>query len=786
MAKRNSTKTASKEARQASEPRLVQLRGWKGMSLQNKTLGWNADSAEHSPTETDLQSTFLMVQDNVNTTYSGCLETRNRTLKLTSKPDGLEADFTGVEYLFGNNLFCAFSDGSLWVYDISSVSPEDLVKGNLSNDGWKPIDVCIASFSGHYVTSSQKVDWTSIRVISIGGEKKLLCFGTVTNFDETTKKKTTTSVSYLGNYVYDKTYEVNRYVVKASKLKDPTEDLIPKGAFVWQPRGDVCTKLSSDDVDTVASRIRFYFAYTNDWGSTEACKVRQLNENDYDVGQAYVYKSFTEWDSENCIVLSGEVPRSVASYYDSYGTCRVSGVDIYYSVGDNTNTAFLGHADVANGKWSHVWLGAYSDTSEWSSYNTNIPDGNTTGGIDACFSIQIDGRNYFWGSPEVPERLWIGGNAPNELSVARGLGGAYVDIEPGIGTVVKAVHKFKTQSGASIVTILCSNNNTGRTKRYNLIETNITVTSSLSEQTYMVEEVSNVIGCSSFWGSGVFVDGMYSLGRYGLTVTTQQMEYSSQLRSTVVSSAIDPVFSDRLAEQIENARVICINEIIYLCLAEGEGDLSKVIFCYDTSVKTWYTYSLPITDDEPILHIFALDYHRYIEGIGIVLPSRILVIPTAGYEADTDLYRINDGNFKAYLETGEIGASMPPQALVHVCQLEFAFDYIIGWLDVDFDAIDYYGRHVHVHKLIGSAHLAHSFSEWMRIDYKVTSFNLRISGNAHFKLTSVFLKEYTNSRKVNLVYGFNSDNSYIKRRGGTSYQHHAVDNYNNLKACILP
>lgn len=809
MAKKNSTKTATKEARQASEPRLVQLKGWKGINLQQKPLGWGVADVTREENETMMPSNFLMVQNNINTTSDGCLESRFRTLGIASKPciqddndptvfSEINASFTGIEYLYGRFLFCAFSDGSLWVYDLLYTSVDNLmldkhtepyVKDSTLYQGWQRIYLRRKTESGKDEDDTSVVTWTHLRVISIGTVLHLLAFGTVNN----------KSVAYLGDYGYDgsiKDFTPN--VVKAWQLHDPSQqyesdnETSSQSAFSFSYIGNIHTKPDSDSEEELeASIIRFYYAYTNEWGSTNVCQVKRIAE---------IYTAMIEWDSANCMAFKGKVPEDVSNYWymikskiegssiDQYiYKCAVTGIDIYMSVGDNTNTAFLAHAEVANdGTWSiPQWLGAYNDTSDWSDYNSMAPETNTSGGIDACFSTQIDGRNYFWGSPTSPERLYIGGNAPNELCIARGLGGAYIDIEPGIGTVIKAVHKFKTQSGSSIVTILCANKNTGRTKRYNLIETNITITSALSEQSFMVEEVSNVIGCNSFWGSGVWLDGMYTLGRYGLTVTTQQMEYSSQLRSVLVSNPIAPIFTDRLGEQLENARVICIGNVLYLVLAEGEGKLDQIIFCYDTDTKAWWTYSVPLPEGENILHIFSIDFHKYVEGIGIITPSRILIIPTAGYCEDEDLYRINDNTYSVYMETGEIGATVPPQSLVHLTQIEFKFDYLIGFLDIEFDAIDYFGRHAHVHKTINSSRVRNNITDWMRIDYQLFSFNLRIKGNAHFKLTSIFLKEYNNSRKINLIEGFDSTSQYSDRRGRTTYQHHSVKDYTTLKDCVI-
>ena len=44
MAKRNSTKTATKEALSASEPRLQAFRGWQGINIEEAPKGWSYSS----------------------------------------------------------------------------------------------------------------------------------------------------------------------------------------------------------------------------------------------------------------------------------------------------------------------------------------------------------------------------------------------------------------------------------------------------------------------------------------------------------------------------------------------------------------------------------------------------------------------------------------------------------------------------------------------------------------------------------------------------------------------
>ena len=99
MAKKNSTKTATKEALQASEPRVNVFKGWQGVNIAESPLGWNSlDWFHHN--QTDLKPNFLVVQNNVDTTDQLTLETRRDTKIIATPPSGIK--FTGVSCLREN------------------------------------------------------------------------------------------------------------------------------------------------------------------------------------------------------------------------------------------------------------------------------------------------------------------------------------------------------------------------------------------------------------------------------------------------------------------------------------------------------------------------------------------------------------------------------------------------------------------------------------------------------------------------------------------------------------
>lgn len=479
----------------------------------------------------------------------------------------------------------------------------------------------------------------------------------------------------------------------------------------------------------------------------------------------------------------------------SYVTIGIAGVprgqdieriNLYFTMDESTSPTFMGSIQVnddgASDIYTYDWYGAMTDTNEWSTANMKPDANNTTRGPDARFCHMHDGRLYFWGSIEKPYRLIIGGNAGHELNISRGYGGAYLDIEPGMGTVIHGTYKWKTASCASIVTVLCGNENTSQHKRFNIVENNITVNTELAEKSYMAEEVSNTVGCQSDWGAGVWMDGFYVLNRYGLTVTTMAMEYNSQMQSQVISDAVQPIFTDNLATIMENARMMFVDGTIYICFGtEGDPDqLDRVILCYDMELKAWYTYTYG-DENTDVRHITNIDYKGQIEGIGIICADHVGFIPTTG----TQDY-VNPHKIPFILETGEISANKPSTIPSYLAQLEFRFDWFIGDMDIDVEGVDYYGRRVHVHKHIHTDEVVNDFADWIRVNLLLENYHIVMKGEAMFKLTHIISKLYRQSNKIVLQRGYDSLQTYRNRHGGTNKVHHYIRNYANLRETILP
>ena len=703
MAKKK--QTATQKAMTSSEPRVMSLRQWAGINVVEKSPGWNPLESEFAePNQTDLQDSFLMVQNNCLCTVSKSIETRDDDVLLATAPQGVS--LTGVVCLQQDNLIAAFDDGSLRVH----VLGEDPAT-------WAQVPVTDPDGDGDH-------QWTEIgyyadTLICLSDEAE--CF-----------------IGHLGGLTTDG--------VKSQRLiPDPTAQatLTPMGTL---ETGEV-------------SRIQMTYVYTNVFGSTLRAPVSTI----------YVNSSPVEWSAAKYLRINGTAPTG----YD------ITGVDVYFTMDDNTEFAFAGHVTLTDGgAWSFNWLGALADTSQWTNVSLELPTENTTKGVNARHLTHIDGRLYFWGG-DLEYRLYIGGNPGNELSVARGVGGAFVDIEPGTGTHVECVLKHKTYSASSIVTVLCGNPNTEQVKRFNLLETNVTVTNELTSKGYMTEEVSNVVGCNSRWGAGVFEDGLYAVSRYGLALTTHAMEYNNQLRVGYASDQIKPIFTDRLGNRLNNARLVYVDGIVHLVLGEKDSDnLDPVIFCYDIGAKAWWTYTYGT--DEKILHVFAVDSQDFEEGCGIVTPTRVALIPTTGPKLDT---APNFGD--CYLETGELSVRLPPNESMYLCQMELDFDYFVGDAEVVVTGVDYYGRRFEVRKTVSYDEMVLNLQVWLRVDLIVRTYHLSVRGPARFRLIQVLQKTFSQSSKINLVYGFDAQ-ATVKSHYDDTGTFDAIKSYNNLYHALIP
>lgn len=789
MAKKNSSKTATEKAIQSSEPRVMSYRGWKGVNYVDSPLTWNPlESGKDRFRQTDLPANFLMVQNNLITTPLLGVETRDDSINIGNVPEG--GMFTGVSGVYKHWLFCVarISDGE---NSADNIYYRDLLDD--VSEPWQGITTRIGledNPDDYFIEEIGFFEGNLVATARQGQNGCLLLAKLETEDDDT-------SISIAGvDWEHPGLFLTNT-IVDTPRIDDPEVHV----AFnvVGMEWADETS--SEDQKQKAPVRVEVCFCYTNRLGST----LTNDDGNAHIIDTKYVELSPALWTTKRYVNLS--------SSDSGTGPCSISGVDIYARDTENIDWVFVGHVDVVptieNDAWSisweYNWYGNMSDISQWLNSQLMVPTENTTHGPDATHFECHDSRVYYWGMPSKPYRLWIGGNPGAEFSVARGLGGAWVDIEPGSGYDIKGTAKWKTAAGANIVTIMCGNRNTTKVKRFNLVETNLSITNEVTYKSYMYEEVSNVVGCNSRWGYGVFADGLYSLSRYGLMLTTMAMEYNNQMRNQSVSEAIKPIFSERIGKRLRDGRMVYIDGIIYIALSEDDQpgpdepiSLDNVILCYDTGLQAWYTFThdevyggIRGQDPDLIHHILAIDSDEFIEGLGVITDSQVRLYPTTGIQEDTV------PEFQVILESGEMMPKMPMQAYNYVQQLEFRFDYLVGNpsdpATILIEGVDYYGRQFTIEKKInlrsrgnhGLEGEQRDYVEWVRVEKLVESLRIRIKGHVRFRLTHINARLYTQSDRIATPYGFDASDKYYNRHRGETKIHHYINDYDNLRRALV-
>jgi hypothetical protein len=559
------------------------------------------------------------------------------------------------------------------------------------------------------------------------------------------------------------TYTPLSTIENALEIPNPNTDFTNHMA----PMGTL--SVSSEMTQECPYRICIAYTWVNKYGPTKVSPTTVF----------YANHPVTEWHAGCYLKLDGVLPNQ------EYG---VIAVELYYSTDNAMNLLFLGRVDMRPNQrtWFFNWYGYIDATSMWPVANLIAPTENYTKGVPASRVCNIDGRLYFWGDKENPQRLYIGGNPGNLLSISPGTGGGFVDVEPGTKQAVRHVCKYKTQSGNSIVTMLCDSPNSSKEQRFNLVENTVVLSNEQSMKSWQAEQVAGAIGCKSYDGALVCEDGLYSVSRYGLALTTMTMEYNSQIRTNYVSDAIKPIFVDATST---NNRLSCSillerDGIIYMALGKmttvidmetGEtGGYDNVIFCYDINLKAWWTYTIDV--DSTILNMFHVDWDGDREGIGIVTKNAIYMLPLTVRD---DVSKPTNHSF--LIETAQLSTQMPKQGWQYLSQLEFHFDYFIGNATIEVRMIDMFGREIKVRKSISEAKEQYDLVTYMRIDQRVMSYVITMTGKARFRMTHFIARVYTISNKFGQVWGF--DDSVSHRSAGSV--HPTFKCYNDVRKAIF-
>lgn len=701
-----------------SEPKVQLFSKFNGCDFRLSPNDFHTSFDPSAQEQTDLMPMFMAIQNNASVAAMGGIETRQSLETLFDAPAGKL--FTGVATLINNRLYAACDDGSVH-HGVLPTSGTGLIGATVEIDDQDE-------------STTQDNTWTFLgraddKLVGLTAGKQLW------------------------------TGEVGLHKLSNAKVvPDPPAlsigDLVAKGS------------LAISDGLTEACPFRISIGYTrlNQYGPTLPSPMYTF----------YASKPTSEWSTAAYVQVNGTSETHAAP--DTY---QIRGIELYYTEGEYRDPAFLARINLSkdNGspkEWTYNWTGYLYDTSMWTIANLIAPEKNYTAGVPATNMASHDGQLYFWGG-EPKHRIWVGGNPGNRFSISTGTGGGFVDVEPGTGTEVSSILKFKTTQGAAIVTALCDNPNSHAENRFNLVENNITISDEQSAKGWQAEKIAGTVGCKSPKGAVVAGDGLYAVSRYGLALTTITMEYSSQLKVEYVSDPIEPIFLSLFGTQLEHAVLFSVNDILYLAFGRADGAIDNVIFCYDIKLKAWWTYTLDT--DAPILSMINIDSHDNREGIGVITESAVFLLPTTRPDA-RGLIPLHD----VLIESAELSTMVPLQAMHHLSQMEFRFDYFIGDVEIIVTMIDQFGRNIETRRRVSHDTIQFGLAEHIRIDAVVESYKITVTGKARMRLTHFLARTYPKSNRIGMAYGFNSEQSHSSRGS----VRRTFSSYNDLKNAIIP
>lgn len=733
MAKSSKKRSQGGGRKTNSEPRVQVFRDFAGCNFNSSPCGFTIDADDNDEEQSDLQMNYVVIQNNVEINDSRTLETRNNIEKLF---DGNPSwAFTHVVLLVRNWLFSATSDGNIRYGKLGTGVLDKSIQINR-----KP-----GTSQTHVF---QSLIYADDKIIGLTKENEMFtCPVFFTRNNVPTADMTGNTVSQL-------------VMTNASEIPNPPA---PTFENSLQPHGDL--KISKAYDEEHPHRMAIEWSYVGEFGPTKCSDPLAF----------YANHPIDEWHSGCYLTVKGNTSNA-----------DVKAVEIYYVEANAQSFHLAGRSETtSSNSFSFDWFGYLDSTSMWTIANLIAPTENYTKGVHASHVTCIDGRMYFWGDEDHPERLYIGGNPGNLLSISSGTGGGFVDVEPGTGQEIRVVDKYKTQSGNSIVTMLCDSRNSNLEQRYNLVENTITISNEQNMKGWQAEQVSGAVGCKSYYGAKVCEDGLYSISRYGLALTTMTMEYNSQIRANYVSSQIKPVFTSDIGKNLFSDSVLLEQDgVLYMALGSIDdpgNKIDNIVFCYDIDMKSWWTMTLHdengIVDDD-IIHMFHVDSDEYCEGIGFITKDAIYVLPlTSGGSSQQE-----KANFDVTIKTGEISTKQPQQDWFYLSQLEFRFDYLVGDLDIEVTGIDQFGRKIRTVKKISYDEMVYDQPEYIRIDQRMRCYVISITGKAKFRITHFMAKLYLMSARQGLVWGFDSSQSH--RRDNDI--HPTFVDYNDVRKSIIP
>lgn len=739
-AKKSSRKSGSKQRASGggrtanSEPRVQVFKSFSGMNFEHCHAMLDADWNERD-SQYDLMMTSTELQTNVRTLNNATMETERhiRKLGITLASD---VELTGPACVVGSCIFLAAVDNG-----------KPIVLKVVLSDGSTVDEIALKCDQKDFGNLAQitHICWAQERLLVFDDSCQVWRSAVCGEDDD--------DPGLLIDTIFG---AVN--VGAAYKIK--LQNLMVHGSV----------KLSSTyDSSSFPHRVGLAWCIDTSFGPTEIGEKTVL----------YSSVPVSEWNETNYITVTLTIEQSVID--ESYGAIAAS---LYYTVDDAAEYQFAQRAEFDSETGNAVidWFGYVTDTTMWSIANLDAPNENYSMGPSARYGNMVDSRMYFWGG-EHDYRVSMGGNPGNLLSTSPSTGGGYVDIEPGTGKFVNSVMKYKTSGGADIVTVMCGSRQSQEELRYNLVETTVSVSSDSSMSGWKAELVSGCVGCRNQLGAIVCEDGLYTVNRYGLALTTLTMEYNSQIRTSYVSDQVKPVFlADDSTEQMREFLLHC-DGVIYYGRSPGymnSPDVKRsVVFCYDVNIKAWWCITVPDT----ALNAFHVDSRKFPEGVGFVTPRDVYILPTTDQTQKYGTEVIE----QSVVETGTLSTTQPNHGFHYLSQVELVFDWFRGEAMIEIIGTDIFGRRQVIKKAINSnGKTCTSMSVFMRVDMRLREYKLRIGsiGNSacDYRLSMFQSKLYMLPNKMGMAFGFDDEHSYL----GSGDIHPEFKMYNDIENAMIP
>ena len=469
MAKKNSSKTATEKSIQASEPKVQIFTGWQGINIKDAPLGWRPlETGYHDHKQTDLRPNYLMLQNNMVTDDAMTIQTRPTSKLVANPPSGYK--FTGVEHVHDRWIFLAvrtnqnIPSGHTFLEKIAYAQLPDW---DSTISTWRFIELRDPEVIDHQNATSEDPDYNvydyeicEIRTF----EKKIIATTrhpyASGDYPVPGSKKATGEIffnsfneSWNVNVTYDDGIKLSEKGITIGKDNDADHEGRDTRNQIWSPRYVNNPNRSQDHLEPtitghgmqtsstytsgMVSRVEAKYIYTNSIGMTLASRSTSL----------YTDTPMVTYSSEKYITISGHLPApALGSDYWTIPMIRsITGVDVYVHENDEQNWGFAGHVDLnlplPADPWSVNYLGPIDNVDDWDLRDHDLPQENSTKGAPAAHFEIHDSRLYYWGNPDKPYRLYIGGVPGAELSIARGYGGAWIDIEPGTGLQINGTAK---------------------------------------------------------------------------------------------------------------------------------------------------------------------------------------------------------------------------------------------------------------------------------------------------------------------------------------------------------